>query len=220
MTAQPNKQSKQQPVNPVLLVILGIVAIGCGGYYVFTNYIQPPSGAIQPLPTPSVLKNNGTVAVTQINGINQLNSSIDKNVSPSPENNTLFQNDTNTNRDPFEPSKLYIQNKNNQTNVNAPVASTVPDAVKLIPVQSSIPLATPTLTPTPSPKEEIVWEGVVSSKNDQLVLIKYKDKSLSMRLGDRLPGTSYILAQINKDYVVLLSPKDKLQLNRKKEAKK
>jgi len=65
-----------------------------------------------------------------------------------------------------------------------------------------------------------VWKGFLQVPGDQLVIIRYKQKSHFLRLGDRLSGTEYRLTDINPQYVVLLSPTDTLKLEKVKKGVK
>lgn len=216
MTAQAAQNGKQQPVNPLLLIILGVVVIGGGGFYAYTNFVQPSAAVSQPQPIATPVNTQVKHLVASQNAPpqiikNQKNDGSGPQVSPSLEttkNETIsvFQ----SSRDPFFPSKLFIDIKKK---------SRVDPNQTPLPTPGPIVMITSSPSPSQTPPPEIIWEGIISSSNDQVLIIRYKNKPNYLRLGDKLVGTSYIVAEITSNYVVLLSPKDKLQVNRKKEGK-
>lgn len=64
-----------------------------------------------------------------------------------------------------------------------------------------------------------LWQGVLGTKNDSVVIIRYKGKTHFLRNGDKLPGTEYRLSSVKNNYVVLNSPTEQIMLEKSKEAK-
>lgn len=233
MTNPKDTNKKAQPVNPVLLVILGVVIVG-GGIYYGAGYFNQPAPAVQlpssvepavasqasPVPSPptepqpnskdSVLPEQelsasqipqaspapSPLAETQPNG---------NSVLPQKEISASLADDSSgaplAHRDPFEPSNFYTRSVSAKNN-----PAPVPNLITVPSVQKG--------------SSGIEWEGVISAgNNDQVIIIRYKDNPYSLRLGDRLPGTQYIVGQVNQNSVLLMAPKGKLQLNRKKEVR-
>jgi hypothetical protein len=109
-------------------------------------------------------------------------------------------------RDPFVPSTIMLA-KGSQT-------------VKTEPIPQFIEPPKPVGKPTsPSQEVPLSWKGVVGSGPNQVVMIRRNNRTYTLHLGDMVSGTEYILAEISKDSVLLISPQGQKRLFRKKEVK-
>jgi len=112
-------------------------------------------------------------------------------------------------RDPFAPPDLVRNSfKNKSIRVNGGGA-----------VNAGQPFIRP-VTNQKSDDGRPVWQGTLGSDHDRIDIVKFKRKAYFLRLGDRLPGTDYYLANIEKNYLLLLSPAGQLKLEREKGARK
>ncbi len=65
---------------------------------------------------------------------------------------------------------------------------------------------------------EPVWTGTIAAAGEQVVIIKYKNKSYILHLGEQLPETDYRVTEIRPEMVILRAPDKELRLRRKEEA--
>jgi type II secretory pathway component PulC len=108
-------------------------------------------------------------------------------------------------RDPFLPSTIMLTKG--------------PQTVKTEPVAPSIEPSKPEKPSTPPQEVPLSWKGVVGSGPNQVVMIRRNNRTYTLHLGDVVSGTEYILAEISKDSVLLISPQGQKRLFRKKEVK-
>jgi hypothetical protein len=109
-------------------------------------------------------------------------------------------------RDPFLPSTIMFAKE--------------PQTVKTEPVPPPIEPTKPVeKTVTPPQEVPLSWKGVVGSGPNQVVMIRRNNRTYTLHLGDMVSGTEYILAEISKDSVLLISPQGQKRLFRKKEVK-
>ncbi|HEY8464565.1 MAG TPA: hypothetical protein VIM29_11225 [Bacillota bacterium] len=68
-------------------------------------------------------------------------------------------------------------------------------------------------------QSQLAWKGIVGTGINQVIMIQYNNRTYTLHLGELVPGTQYILAEVTADSVLLISPTGQKRLYRKKEAK-
>lgn len=188
-------QEKQPAVRPGFLIVLFIV-LGAALYWNFL--MQPKPAPVSPtLPAPK--------DTPWTNG----------NTSNQPEKEE-FKISTGpiSNRDLFLPPSLIIAARRRRDNIspsNQPVRN---ESVLIRPDQR----LTSAIKEEENP-EKPVLKGIVGTASTQVIIVRYKNKSYLLKLGEILPGTEYRVVDINSNEVKLLSPKGLLILDKKARAK-
>ena len=62
------------------------------------------------------------------------------------------------------------------------------------------------------------FKGTLASGDDYLVMVEYQNKTHLLRLGDQLPGSKYLLGEIETDAIMLVSEQERLKVKKKEEA--
>jgi cytoskeletal protein RodZ len=120
-----------------------------------------------------------------------------------------------SNRDPFLPSAMILPNPEPQPVKAEPVLP--PPVAKTEPAQSAKKaVAVPPASP---PEALLAWKGVVGSGPNQVVMVQRNNRTFTVHPGDMVPGTEYILTEISKDSILLISPREQKRLFKKKEVK-
>lgn len=88
--------------------------------------------------------------------------------------------------------------------------STVGETGKRLPVEPYEPIR------NDMPEQQPVWQGLLRTKADQLVIVRYAAKTHFLRKGDRLPESNYRLTEIEPDYILFISPAKQLRLARER----
>jgi cytoskeletal protein RodZ len=109
-------------------------------------------------------------------------------------------------RDPFLPSTIML-------------AKPEPQPVRAEPVAKLEPPQPVDKLPAPPQEVPLSWKGVVGSGPNQVVMIQRNNRTYTLHLGDVVAGTEYILAEVSKDSILLISPQGQKRLFKKKEVK-
>lgn len=86
-------------------------------------------------------------------------------------------------------------------------------------VQKPLPTVAPGPVKSVLPEVLPVWQGLLRTKKDQLVIVRYAAKTHFLRRGDLLPESSYRLTEIGPDYIIFNSPNKQLELARERKGK-
>jgi hypothetical protein len=116
-------------------------------------------------------------------------------------------------RDPFLPSAMWLKS------VPGKNESEAPSPVSVKPVMAPSVEKVETKTAITTSETALAWKGVVGSGPNQVVMIRRNNRTYTLHLGDLIPGTDYILAEVLKDSVLLISPQEQKRLFKKKEVK-
>ena len=192
--------SPQKMVSTPTLIIL-VVALAILGYMLLQPMFAPASsGSASEQP---VVANNQTPATAG----NNPNPSIQQ---PATNNEviTVAKSGAISDRDPFLPSGLVY--------VNRDITGREPEP---FPEQLELSKATEPVSPSKADAANLTWKGLVGAETDQLVMIRLNNRTYSLRLGDVLPGTQFILSEVTNDSILLISPTEQKRLYKKKEAK-
>lgn len=192
---------KKQSVVSVPVIVIAVIAIGAMVYFL----LQPTSS---PEPQPDV-PNVQTEPVTVIDTSQSDNNASAPTNTQSTTNSTFSKDSVigflHGSRDPFKPSALVLK-------VDAPQKSNQNiEPVVVKPVDSEIPSKE-------TDDINAVLKGIVKTSDKQVAMINFKRKTHLLYVGDRLPDTNYLVADINNNSVLLISPNKRLRLE-KKEAK-
>ncbi len=197
--------AKPKPkISPFTLIISGAGLIACV-YLLFSS--QPPASA-----PPQNNTANGT-SETGLSGLGKPTSVIPPSATPpasppSPASAAMAQTagqPDGTNRDPFLPGITKAEAKNISNPKTAPAR----------------PLFSGANTKAPVAKDDRlkpVWNGTIGIAGDQVVLINFRGKPYILHLGDPIPGTDYLIAEIDNNFIMLNSSKKNLRLYLRKEA--
>ena len=191
-----NEGKVQKPVS-MPVIILAVICLGAAVYFML-------------LPSESgVSVENTNIGSTPIESKRVQSEAV---VGDEPEVKDEMGDKTEKNkvvsdRDPFLPSSLYIARLKKDNVPVEPVKPVVP------PVSDSNKVTKEKENETKE-NESMMWKGVVGSKDNQVVLIRHNNKTHLLRLGDLVPGTQYMVAQIASDSVLLISPGQQLRLSK------
>lgn len=197
--------AKPKPkISPFTLIISGAGLIACV-YLLFSS--QPPASAPPQNNTANVASETGLSGFDKpISGVSP--SATPPPSPPSPGNaavaKTAGQPDG-TGRDPFLPGITKAEAKNISNPKSAPAR----------------PLFSGANTKAPVAKDDRlkpVWNGTIGIAGDQVVLINFRGKPYILHLGDPVPGTDYLVAEIDNNFIMLNSSKKDLRLYLRKEA--
>lgn len=195
--------SPQKMVSTPTLIFL-VVALAVLGYMLLQPMFAPDSsGSVAKQP---VADNQPPAAAT---GDNYSDAAIQQQASNN-EVLTVAKNGTVSNRDPFLPSALVYVKRDITNSEPQPVLDLKPEPPKKTEPESTSKTEAANLT----------WKGLVGAETDQLVMIQRNNRTYSLRLGDILPGTQFILSEVTSDSILLISPTEQKRLYKKKEAKK
>ncbi len=200
MRKKEEAQKKQQVSMPVILA--GITALILVAYL----YLQP-----QPSNTAESSQRKPQTASPITKSLSKQHSL--GSVTVTQEVNLNEEEIAGKTKDPFLPSESFfiaVHAKQNKVPVNLNQKNSAGDPQL---EQLSTEIAKMTAT-----TKGFTWRGTIGSKDDAVALIGYNQKSYILRLGDALPGTDYKVAEIAQDMLILASPKEKIQLDKKKEA--
>lgn len=216
MTAE--KQDAPKMISTPTILVL-VAAVGLLGYL----FIQPMLAPKEPAPAAGA--KSATTQSAPIAAANQgniappaSNTAVEQGQSPAIGLEEVAAGDA-SERDPFLPSALLLAKLAAQNTQNVPVPEVTPAEPKV----DTAPQFQPKVEQKPeaekSPETGIVWRGIVGSGDSQLVMIQRNNRTYNLNVGETLPGTQYILAEVNKDSILLVSPTEQKRLYRKKEAK-
>lgn len=212
MSPKKPNQIKGKPISTPILIIAGVGVLALAFLY-----LQPTNDTASG-PQPSNIQSTEEKLTTAKGPFSKDVTSSETEKKETGSENIFIDNV----RDPFQPSPLVAKIK---ATPSKPVKS-VEDEPTIQPVlpkwdkDEKITKVDKIEPVKPVTEENIIsWKGTVAVKNDKLVIIKVKNRSHSLRLGDRVPGTDYIVAEISPESVLLISPKDQKRLTKKKEEK-
>jgi cytoskeletal protein RodZ len=195
------EQSEQKVISTPTIIIL-VVGLGVLGYLLLQPLFAPkeqaavstaPAGAASQPATSSTGTASASVPVST--GTKEASDQTEQALNLSGVSD----------RDPFLPSTIMLTKG--------------PQTVKTEPVAPSIEPSKPEKPSTPPQEVPLSWKGVVGSGPNQVVMIRRNNRTYTLHLGDMVSGTEYILAEISKDSVLLISPQGQKRLFRKKEVK-
>jgi cytoskeletal protein RodZ len=196
------EQSEQKVISTPTIIIL-VVGLGVLGYLLLQPLFAPkeqaavstaPAGAASQPATSSTGTASASVPVST--GTKEASDQTEQAMNLSGVSD----------RDPFLPSTIMFAKE--------------PQTVKTEPVPPPIEPTKPVeKTVTPPQEVPLSWKGVVGSGPNQVVMIRRNNRTYTLHLGDMVSGTEYILAEISKDSVLLISPQGQKRLFRKKEVK-
>jgi cytoskeletal protein RodZ len=196
------EQSEQKVISTPTIIIL-VVGLGVLGYLLLQPLFAPkeqaavstaPAGAASQPATSSTGTASASVPVST--GTKEASDQTEQALNLSGVSD----------RDPFLPSTIMFAKE--------------PQTVKTEPVPPPIEPTKPVeKTVTPPQEVPLSWKGVVGSGPNQVVMIRRNNRTYTLHLGDMVSGTEYILAEILKDSVLLISPQGQKRLFRKKEVK-
>lgn len=192
-----NSQAKQPAVRPGLLVIL-FIALGVALYI---NFFMKP----EPIPVSPPTGTTGTSVASEINNIS---------IEARPEIEDLQMSiGPISKRDLFlpPPSIMAARRRKDTASSNRTVWN---EPQRTQPVQSLLPSVQKDENP-----EKPVLKGIVGTASAQVIIVRYKNKSYLLKLGEILPGTEYRVAEISPSRTILQSPKGRLTLDRKERGK-
>lgn len=188
---------KKQPVS------MPVVIAGCLALVVAVFLLLQPSETAHPT-------NNASVNVEKKSNSVTKDLSIETTVKSKLEtDNDLIS----AGRDPFLPSELFwSRTKSKKDSVTNPISEPIKEQTVISPVTQST---------QEKPEPVMSWKGIVTTKdNDSVILINYNNKTHTLRIGDLIPGTRYIVSEVNSESVLLISPERQLRLHKKKEGNK
>ena len=192
-----NSQDKQPAVRPGLLVIL-FVALGVALYI---NFFMKP----EPMPVSPPTSPMGTGVTSELDSIN---------IEARPEMEGLqVSSGPISKRDLFLPPPTIMAARRRKD--TAPSNRTVwNDPPRTQTGQGLLPSVKKDENP-----EKPVLKGIVGTASTQVIIVRYKNKSYLLKLGEILPGTQYQVAEISSNRAILQSPKSRLTLDRKERGK-
>ena len=203
-----NAEGKKQAPISMPVIVIGVLAIGAMAYFL----LQPTTPAPQPEPLKPVVKVDSDVQAVNTTSPNHANVTTNSNVKSDGNliQNSIVDDSVNfvSSQDPFKPSSLFLESKS--------VVETKP--ITPVIAQNSTPEIKPIL---PVNKEnenrevKPVLKGIVKTTSNQVAMIYFNKKTHLLYAGDKLPGSNYLVADINKESVVLISPDNRLKLEKK-----
>lgn len=188
-------QEKQPAVRPGFLIVLFIV-LGAALYWNFMMQPKPaPVSPVPPAPENAPLTSG--------------------NISDQPEMEE-FKVSTGpiSNRDLFLPPPSIIAARRRRDNISPSNQPARNESVLIRPDQG----LTSAIKGEENP-EKPVLKGIVGTASTQVIIVRYKNKSYLLKLGEILPGTEYRVVEIDSNEVKLLSSKGLLILDKKARAK-
>ncbi|HYH02185.1 MAG TPA: hypothetical protein VEC37_03715 [Bacillota bacterium] len=195
-----DKGSPQKMVSTPTLIIL-VVGLAILGYMLLQPMFAPEdSGSV---PEQPAVDNQAVVPDSN-------NSPVQNQTVSNSKTLPIVKNGAVSERDPFLPSALIL-------------AKAEPSKPEPLPIPEIKPEPPKKTEPIPTPKADtanLTWKGLVGAEAEQIVMIQRNNRTYTLRLGDLLPGTQYILSEVTHDSVLLISPAEQKRLYKKKEAKK
>lgn|GEM_PF-764752 len=193
-----NEGKPQKPVS-MPVIVLAVICLGAAAYLM----LQPsdPGVAVESANSVKTPVESETVQ-SEVAATDETGNKIEDEIENKTVKNVLISE-----RDPFLPSSLFVARTRKES----------------LPVKTEKPKIQPSEAPLASgsnkdnkvkESEPIEWKGVVGSKDNTVVLIRHNNKTHLLRLGDLVPGTQYMVAQIATDSVLLVSPGQQLRLSK------
>ncbi|NLY75400.1 MAG: hypothetical protein GX075_08855 [Firmicutes bacterium] len=193
-------QQKQPAVRPGLLIVL-LVVLGATLYWRFFT---------QPKPAPSVPTPQPAPVLTNINNINagEQMETRDRIKIQGPVSK----------RDIFLPPTSVIAARRKK---EASLQQSYQPVQPVQPVGDGLTLIRPDqeIKKEDENPEKPELKVIVGTASNQVIVVRYRNKSYLLKLGEILPGTEYRVTEIQGSSVILQSPKGSLKLEKKERAK-
>jgi hypothetical protein len=196
------EQAQQKAIGTPTIIIL-VVGLGVLGYLLLQPLFAPKEQAAAPS-SPATSAATGTDSLpVPVSG--------ETKVASGQTAQAMDGISVSSNRDPFLPSTIMMAKPEPQ-----PVRA---EPVLTQPIEKVAPPKPVEKLPAPPQKASLSWKGVVGSGPNQVVMIQRNNRTYTLHLGDMVAGTEYILAEVSKDSILLISPQGQKRLFKKKEVK-
>jgi hypothetical protein len=196
------EQAQQKAIGTPTIIIL-VIGLGVLGYLLLQPLFAPKEQAAAPS-SPATSAATGTDSLP-------VPVSSETKVASGQTAQTMDGISVSSNRDPFLPSTIMMAKPEPQ-----PVRA---EPVLTQPIEKVAPPKPVEKLPVPPQEAPLSWKGVVGSGTSQVVMIQRNNRTYTLHLGDVVAGTEYILAEISKDSILLISPQGQKRLFKKKEVK-
>lgn len=192
-----NNPKKQPAVRPGLLIVL-LFALGATLYWRFFTQPKPAPSVPAPQPAP-VLPN-----INNINAGEQMETRDQTQIQGPISNRDIF----------LPPASVIAARRKKEAGPQQSYQPAQPagDGFTLIRPDQEI-------KKEDENPEKPELKVIVGTASNQVIVVRYRNKSYLLKLGEILPGTEYRVTEIQSSSVILQSPQGRLKLERKERAK-